>query len=109
MKKLFALLLAGMMLLSCAACGSEKSTDADNTKPSASDSSAGTSAGTTDKDPTEQAAKIETALFTISYDDKVWNYIKDDLVNEDDYCYANLQIPEPEDKDYSLNGGRESG
>lgn len=80
MKKLFAILLAGIMILSLAACGDEKT---DNT----------TGGGD---------GEIKTTLFTLSYDDSVWNNVEDDLTNEEDYCFANLQILNPDDPEYYL-------
>ena len=77
MKKLFAILLAGIMILSLAACGGEKNGEANESK---------------------------TTLFTLAYDDSVWNYSKDDMKNEEDYCFVNLQIPDPDDsEDYLIN------
>ena len=80
MKKLFAILLAGIMILSLAACGDEKT---NNT----------TGGGD---------GEIKTTFFTLSYDDSVWNNVEDDLTNEEDYCFANLQILNPDDPEYYL-------
>ncbi len=85
MKKL-AVLLAGIMLLSLTACGGEKTNNPDT--PSSSDNVGG-------------ANTIETALFTLSYGDD-WNYFVDYTENEDDYCFATLQVPDPDDPDYYL-------
>ena len=80
MKKLFAILLAGIMILSLAACGDKKT---NNT----------TGGGD---------GEIKTTFFTLSYDDSVWNNVEDDLTNEEDYCFANLQILNPDDPEYYL-------
>lgn len=77
MKKCFAIIIALVMLLSLAACG-----------------------GT--EQPTNGSADIETTLFTLSYDDSVWNYYEEDTQNEEDYCYVCLQIPDPDDSEYYL-------
>ncbi len=81
MKKVFAILLAGIMILSLVACGDQK---ADTSKPSSSG----------------QANEIKTTLFTLNYDNSVWNYFEEDMKNEEDYCFVNLQIPDPDDSEY---------
>ena len=68
MKKLFAILLAGMMILSLAACGGDKPDKDDTTNP-------------TSADKTGEANEIKTTLFTLAYDDSVWNYLEDELAN----------------------------
>ena len=78
MKKLFAILLAGIMILSLTACDSEK------------------------PDNSGTAGEIKTTLFSLTYEDGVWNNIEDDLTNNEDYCFANLQIPNPDDSEYYL-------
>lgn len=78
MKKLFAILLAGIMLLSLAACGGKKT------------------------EVSDAAGEIKTMLFSLTYDDSVWNNVEADLENEEDYCFANLQIPDPEDSESYL-------
>lgn len=78
MKKLFAVLLAGIMILSLTACDSEK------------------------PDNSGTAGEIKTTLFSLTYEDGVWNNIEDDLTNNEDYCFANLQIPNPDDSEYYL-------
>lgn len=95
MKKLFAILLAVIMILSLAACGGDKAdkTDkTDTTKPSA----------TEETDPAGETKEIKTDLFTLGYDDGVWNHIENDLSSGAEYCFANLQIPDPEDPEYYL-------
>ena len=75
MKKVLAILLAGVMICSLAACGDEN---------------------------TGGAKEIKTTLFTLAYDDSVWNYLEEDVTNEEDYCSVNLQIPDPDDSEYYL-------
>ena len=86
MKKLFALLLAFLMVFSLAACGDKNPDKPDNTKTPSGNIS----------------AEIKTTLFTLGYDDGVWNNIEDDLKNEEDYCSATLQILDPDDPEYYL-------
>ncbi len=81
MKKVLSVVLAVFMILSLVACGGEKT---DTSKPSSSG----------------QANEIKTTLFTLSYDNSVWNYFEEDMKNEEDYCFANLQIPNPDDSEY---------
>ncbi len=78
MKKLLSIILAGLMVISLAAC--------DGGNPN-------THGG---------ANEINTTLFTLSYDNSVWNYYEDDTTSEEDYCFVNLQIPDPDDSDYYL-------
>lgn len=81
MKKYLALVLVLIMLLSLTACGGK---DNNNT-----DTPSGGSA-------------IETALFSLDYDQSVWTYYEEDTSNEEDYCSVVLQIADPEDPDYYL-------
>ena len=89
MKRLFAILLAGIMILSLAACGGEKTDKPDDSKPSSSNEAG-------------EAKEIKTTLFTLTYDDSVWNCFEDDMENEEDYCTVNLQVPDPDDSEYYL-------
>ena len=97
MKKLFAILLAGIMILSLVACGDENPDGPDNSKPSSIGSS-----NSDDEILSGADSQIETTLFALTYDDSVWNHIEDDLANDEDYCFANLQILDPEDPEYYL-------
>ncbi|MBQ2971183.1 MAG: hypothetical protein IJE16_01380 [Ruminococcus sp.] len=81
MKKLLALALVLVMLLSLTACGGKD----DNTTDT----------------PTGGSA-IETGLFTLNYDAGVWTYYEEETSNEEDYCSVLLQIPDPEDSEYYL-------
>lgn len=85
MKKLLALLLAGIMVLSLAACGG----DPDPTEPPVSGQP-------------DEANEIKTGLFTLNYDQNVWNYFEDDTQDEEDYCFVTLQVPDPDDSEYYL-------
>ncbi len=81
MKKYLALALVLVMLLSLTACGGKDNNNTDTP-----------SGGTV----------IETALFTLDYDQSVWTYYEEDTSNEEDYCSVVLQIPDPEDPEYYL-------
>ena len=86
MKKVLAILLAGVMICSLAACDDKKNDDPNNEKTSS----------------TVGEGEIKTTLFTLAYDDSVWNYLEEDVTNEEDYCSVNLQIPDPDDSEYYL-------
>lgn len=85
MKKILTVMLAALLALSLAACGEKTPADTGDTSPSVT-------GGT----------EIKTALFTLNYDDSVWNHIEEDLSDGEEYCYANLQILDPEDPEYYL-------
>lgn len=109
MKKLFAILLVGIMILSFAACGGEKTDEPDNTKTSSvgetddkSDSATDTSDGATDEPSSETGKEIKTTLLTLNYDDSVWTNIEDDFVDNEDYSFIKLQIPDPDEPEYYL-------
>lgn len=95
MKKLFAILLAGIMIIFLAACGGEKNDNSD--KPVTTEPPSSNPVG-----ESGEANKIKTTFFTLTYDDSVWNNIEDDLSNDEDYCFANLQILDPDDSEYYL-------
>ena len=77
------------MILSLSACGGDKPDKDDTTNP-------------TSTDKVSEANEIKTTLFTLAYDDSVWNYLEDELANEEDYCFVNLQIPDPDDSEYYM-------
>lgn len=89
MKKLFAIILAGIMTLSLAACNAENPDGTETANPSTSGKAG-------------DANKIQTTLFTLEYDNSVWNYFEDYTQDEDDYCFVNLQILDPDDPEYYL-------
>ena len=99
MKKILAILLAGIMIFSLVACNGDKTDNPDTTNPASSDK-----VGESDK--AGEVKEIKTTLFTLSYDDSVWNNIDDDLENEEDYCFAELQILDPDDPEYYLIDAR---
>lgn len=85
MKKLFAILLAFIMVFSLAACGDKNPDNPDNSqKPSGS-----------------SADSIEASLFSVKAGGE-WINIEDEFENEEDYCLAVLQILDPEDEEYYL-------
>lgn len=102
MKKIFAILLAGVMLLSFVACGGEGTNESDTSKTSAAGSSTASSADGSETPSDDASGTIKTTLFTLTYDDSVWNHIEEYLENDEDYCFANLQIPDPDDSEYYL-------
>ncbi len=85
MKKLSALFLVIIMVLSLAACGDKKPEKPDNTKQPSANSD----------------AAIETSLFTVDFGGD-WINIEDDFKNEEEYSKAVLQILDPEDNEYYL-------
>lgn len=95
MKKLFTILLAVMMLLSLAACGGEKTN-----KPEKPDTTEPASSGAVNQG--SDASAIKTKLFTLTYDDSIWTCVEDSTTDEEDYCFANLQVLDPDDKEYYL-------
>ncbi len=85
MKKVFALLIALLMVISLAACGDKAPDPTDGTtQPS------GVSGG-----------DIETAFFTIKLSDG-WINIEEDFKNEEEYAKAVLQVLDPDNTDYYL-------
>lgn len=93
MKRLFAILLAVVMLLTLAACGSDPQNNQETPGNQTSQDTQG--------DPEGSDGSIETALFSINYSDE-WINLEDDLEDEESYCYANLQILDPDDPEYYL-------
>lgn len=83
MKKIFALLIALIMVFTLAACGKEEPETPDDPGVPSDDS----------------ASVIETALFSVSYGGD-WIHIEDSYDDEEDYCEAELQILDPDDNEY---------
>ncbi|MBR4881811.1 MAG: hypothetical protein IKU19_07745 [Clostridia bacterium] len=92
MKKFLALLLTALMLISLVACGTKDPETPDS--PGASD--------TSDKQVETNGDGLTTSLFSIDYDKDEWILIEDDVYDEEDYCFVNLQILDPEDPEYYL-------
>ena len=90
MKKYLAIILSLVMLISLAACGGNDNPDTPE-KPDKQEQSSGNS-----------DAAIATSLFSLDYDNTVWNYYDEDTRNEEEYCYVLLQIPDPDDAEYYL-------
>ena len=90
MKKYLAIILSLVMLISLAACGGNDNPDTPK-KPDKQEQSSGNS-----------DAAITTSLFSLDYDNTVWNYYDEETRNEEEYCYVLLQIPDPEDSEYYL-------
>ena len=85
MKKILAILLAGLMIFSLSAC-----TDKNPEKPD--DSSQPSPSGDAD---------ITTSLFTVKLSED-WINIEEDLENEEESCSAVLQVLDPNDNEYYL-------
>ncbi len=83
MKKIFAIILAFLMLFSLAACG-----DKNPEKPNETKQPSGN-------------ADITTSFFEITLSDD-WKNIEEDLKNEEEYSKAVLQVLDPEDEEYYL-------
>ncbi len=93
MKKYLAIFLSLVMLISLAACGGNNTPDNPNTPENTEKQEQ--SSGNSD-------AAIATSLFSLDYDNTVWNYYDEDTRNEEEYCYVLLQIPDPDDAEYYL-------
>ena len=83
MKKIFALLLAFVMVFSLAACGDKNPDKPDDTKQPSGN------------------ADITTSFFEIRLSDG-WKNIEEDFKNEEEYSKAVLQVLDPEDNEYYL-------
>ena len=83
MKKIFAIILACLMLFSLAACGDNNPEKPNETKQPSGD------------------ADITASFFEIRLSDG-WINIEDDFKNEEEYSKAVLQVLDPEDEEYYL-------
>ena len=83
MKKIFAIILALLMLFSLTACGDKNPDNPNNTKQPSGD------------------ADITTSFFEIKLSDD-WKNIEEDLKNEEEYSKAVLQVLDPADEEYYL-------
>ncbi len=83
MKKIFAIILALLMLFSLTACGDKNPDKPNDTKQPSGD------------------ADITTSFFEIRLSDD-WINIEDDFKNEDEYSKAVLQVLDPADEEYYL-------
>ncbi len=83
MKKIFAIILAFLMLFSLTACGDKNPDNPNNTKQPSGD------------------ADITTSFFEIKLSDD-WKNIEEDLKNEEEYSKAVLQVLDPADEEYYL-------
>lgn len=93
MKKLLALLLAMIMLFSLAACGGGSSDDEDEEEHTRKPK-------TTEDEPEVEGTSLETNLWTLVYDDQLWQFDEEeDLYDEENWCSINLMVPDEEDED----------
>ena len=83
MKKIFALLLAFVMVFSLAACGDKNPDKPNDTKQPSGN------------------ADITTSFFEIKLSEG-WINIEEDFKNEEEYSKAVLQVLDPEDNEYYL-------
>ncbi len=83
MKKIFAIILACLMLFSLAACSDKNPDKPNDTKQPSGD------------------ADIKTSFFEIRLSDD-WKNIEEDFKNEEEYSKAVLQVLDPEDEEYYL-------
>ena len=83
MKKIFAIILALLMLFSLTACGDKNPDKPNDTKQPSCD------------------ADITTSFFEIKLSDD-WKNIEEDLKNEEEYSKAVLQVLDPADEEYYL-------
>ncbi len=83
MKKIFAIILALLMLFSLTACGDKNPDKPNDTKQPSGD------------------ADITTSFFEIKLSDD-WKNIEEDLKNEEEYSKAVLQVLDPADEEYYL-------
>lgn len=92
MKKVLALALCAVLMVFLVACsgGGEKP----DPKPGNTD----TNTPSTDTGDVD----ITTSLWTLAYDEETWTLTEDDVTDEDDTCYATLQILNPDDPEYYL-------
>lgn len=93
MKKLLALLLALVMVLSLAACGEKEGKDGED-KPKTDSTEKPT---TEPSNPTE-GETLKTNLWTLVYDSEVWSYDEEeDLYDDEEYSKISLYIKEDEE------------
>ena len=104
MKKLIALLLALVMVLSLAACGGGGETANDPPKetdgPKATEGTKETEAST---DPEPVGELVETTRWSMRYDPEIWSWEDKDALDDSDYrSMFTLIIPDPENEDDEL-------
>lgn len=99
MKKVFALLMAVVMLLSLTACGGGDETP--TTQPNTPTAPAQTKPQESTQAPTEALTGelVETAFWSLRYDPEVWTFEDEDALYESDYVASlSLIVPNPEDE-----------
>jgi len=100
MKRIIALLMAAVMLLSMTACGGgDKGNSTEKPDVTASQKQDTTKPETPKPDvsPELSGETLETNLWSLIYDKDVWAYEEDDLYDEEDYTKIEMVIPEGED------------
>ena len=105
MKKVISLLVAVVLLLSLAACGSK---DPATTDPKETGTAQDKPKETKPKETTPSAEElpgelVETSRWSLRYDPEVWELEYEDALCDDDYDSSlSLIIPDPEDENYEL-------
>ena len=94
MKKLLAIFLSLVMLLSLAACGG--TTEPGSEPPVSTDPATEPSAEPSETSPVANAT-ISTALWTLNYDDSFWVNDEESFSEYDDYACAILTVPNEDD------------
>lgn len=118
MKKVIAMLLAAVMLLSLAACssGGDKTTTAPKTatKPNTTTAASQTTTAPAQSTPPEAETTlppvldlpgelVETTFWSLRYDPAVWVWEYEEALYDSDYeSSLYLMIPDPEDPEYGL-------
>ncbi|MBQ4271940.1 MAG: hypothetical protein II718_08945, partial [Clostridiales bacterium] len=98
-KRIIATVIASSMLFGVAAMTSSCSTATDtdeeveeSEEEEEEEESEATEAEETEA-PSDDLATLETPLWSVSYDDTLWQYDEEYISDSDTYCYATLYIP----------------
>lgn len=114
MKKIIALILAALMLLSLCACGDkggdtigenigDNSSISSNTEPEKTPEPKPEAEPTPEPEPELTGELLETDFWSLRYDPEIWAFDEEeDAWFSDDYAEATLYIMDPEDPDYYL-------
>lgn len=103
-KKILAVLIAALMLLTMAACGGKPAGNDTPNPPTNSNTPTPTNKPNNETTPntpvTGEALDLE--LFSLTYDSEVWTYEEDDLYDDESYSKIMMIIPDGEDS-YTVN------
>jgi len=100
-KRIIATVIASSMLFGVAAmtsaCSSDTSTDEEveesEEEEEEDDEEPSETEATETEAPSDDLASLDTALWSVSYDDSLWQYEEDYMSDSDTYCYATFYIP----------------